>query len=225
MKRYPSIPGPSKSPNAPCIAFYKYDGVNFRAEWSRKRGWYKFGSRNVLIDRDHPFGSAIQLFLDKYAKDLPLVFKNKYFKGIDSFIVYCEIWSANSIAGHFPQSDGTLRVQLSDIEPNNVTLFDVNANKRGIVLPRDFVKLFGHLDIPEIVYEGNFNRQFIEDVRKNAFNIKEGVVAKGTNVTQHRLWMAKCKTNWWFEEIKRLAEANEIIAKTLRENSIEQNAL
>lgn len=27
MKSYPSIPGPSKAPHEPCIAFVKYDGT------------------------------------------------------------------------------------------------------------------------------------------------------------------------------------------------------
>lgn len=220
MKEYWSIPGPNKAPNAPCIAFYKYDGANFRAEWTKKNGWCKFGTRHVLMDASHQqFGPVIQLFLDKYGESIPKVFVHKFFRGIDSFTVYCELWSANSIAGHFPQLDGRLDVKFPTAEPANITLFDVNANKRGLVLPRDFIKLFGHLDIPRIVYEGNFNQRFIQDVRDNKFDLREGVVAKGTNCSQHHFWMAKCKTSWWFEQLKTLAETNQAIAKELRENT------
>jgi len=35
-------------------SFIKYDGSNLRFCWNRKRGWYKFGSRNVMIDKNTP---------------------------------------------------------------------------------------------------------------------------------------------------------------------------
>lgn len=64
MKDYPSIPGSSKAPQLPCIAFKKYDGSNIRAEWSKKRGWYKFGTRTQLIDKtDLVFGVVPDLRL------------------------------------------------------------------------------------------------------------------------------------------------------------------
>ncbi len=62
MKKYFSIPGPSKAPNDHCIAFYKYDGSCIRVEWTKKNGWCKYGSRTVLIDHTSPVANAINIF-------------------------------------------------------------------------------------------------------------------------------------------------------------------
>lgn len=67
MKHYPKIEYYNKGLiNSPVIAFDKLDGSNLRFEWSRKRGFYKYGTRKVMIDtKDEQFGKAIPLFLDK----------------------------------------------------------------------------------------------------------------------------------------------------------------
>jgi len=44
MKSYPSIPGKHTN-GIPLTVFDKLDGSNIRAEWSKKRGFYKFGTR------------------------------------------------------------------------------------------------------------------------------------------------------------------------------------
>ena len=47
------------------VAFDKLDGSNIRAEWDRKRGWHRFGSRRRLLDASDPLlGQAIQLILE-----------------------------------------------------------------------------------------------------------------------------------------------------------------
>ena len=222
MKSYWEIPGPSKSPQSPCIAFNKYDGANLRFEWSKKRGWYKFGSRNILIDHtSEQFGPAIPLFLETLGEPLVEVFKDsKAFRGVDSFIVYCEYCSANSFAGWFPKD-----------EPKELVLIDVNPHKKGFVLPRDFVKLFGHLRSAEVVYEGNFGPEFVQDVREGKYNlgnVKEGVVAKGIidgkrSNSVHGLWMSKVKTKWWLEELKRKASTDAEFRKILLDNIREQS--
>ena len=81
-------------------------------------------------------------------------------------------------------------------------LFDVNVHKKGILDPKTFLKLFGHLHIPELVYEGNLNEPFIQAVRENKLDIKlnEGVVCKGGS--GHNLWMAKIKTWEYLEKLK-----------------------
>ena len=219
MKQYWSIPGPSKAPKQPCLAFYKYDGSNIRAEWSRKQGWYKFGSRNVLLDESHDFlGEAPQVFLDTYGDALPEVFKKeKAFRGVDSFVVFCEFFGPNSFAGIHDTSD-----------KKEIVLIDVNANRKGIVLPRDFVNIFGHLKIPPVVYEGNFNSSFIEAVKRGEYGLaqSEGVVVKGvlasTKNPQHGLWMSKVKTQWWMNELRRRAETNAEMKRVLTDNEREQ---
>ena len=76
MKAYPKIPGSKNCPSDHCIAFEKYDGSNLRWEWSKKRGFYKFGTRRRLFDHtDTVFSEAIPIFMNKYSKDLDVLFK------------------------------------------------------------------------------------------------------------------------------------------------------
>ena len=192
MKTYWTIQGPSKAPRKPCVAFYKYDGSNLRWEWSRKRGWYKFGCRRRLIDeRDEQFGKAVPLFLNNYADDLEKVFKHKSFRNIQSIIVFTEFFGPNSFAGEHVDED-----------PKELRLLDVSLHKKGLLGPTEFLNRFGHLSfVAEIVYEGNLNDSFIASVRNGEYDVIEGVVCKGGS--GHKLWMVKIKTN---EYKKRLIE-------------------
>jgi len=91
------------------------------------------------------------------------------------------------------------------------------------VLPRDFVNHFGHLRAAEVIYEGNFNSQFVQDVKDGKYPVEEGVVAKGVKEgkKQHGLWMSKVKTRKWFERLKHCAterlELRSILDDTVRE--------
>ncbi len=220
MKSYWSIPGPAKAPRLDCIAFEKYDGNNIRIEWNRKRGWYKFGTRKRLLDEtDQEYGCAIPIFKNTLADNLEKVIKkNKVFRGIQNVVVFCELWGENSFCGiHVPG------------EQLKLTVIDVSLHKKGIMLPRDFVKTFVHLDIAKVVYEGKFNTQFISDVREGKYNVREGIVAKGViegkkKNPQHGLWMAKVKTDWWFEELKRRVKENSSLNQVLAENIREQSS-
>jgi len=213
---YWEIPGPSKAPKGHCIAFKKYDGSSIRAEWTKKQGWNKFGSRHVLIDETHPLGNAIRVFKNTYADDLEKVFrKNKALRGIDRITVFCEYFGPKSFAGFHEDPPDQMKVML----------FDVNLHKKGIMFPRDFIKIFGHLDIAEVVYEGNFGNDFRQDVINGKYDVDEGVVAKGVRPGksgQHALWMAKVKTRQWFEKLKKNAQENAALRKELSDNMKEQ---
>lgn len=218
MKTYPSIVGPSKSPQGPCLAFYKYDGSNLRFEWSKKRGWWKFGTRKRLFDaNDVEYGGAIKLFQETYADELEKVFKNnKNYRGIEIATVFCEWFGPSSFAGYHDWE-----------EPHEVMLFDVEIHKKGMVLPRDFVKDFGHLKIAEVIYEGNFCKQFVQDVKEGKYPVAEGVVAKGIILgkksnPQHGLWLSKVKTLWWLNELKNRAKTDAVFRQALLENLSEQ---
>lgn len=218
MKEYPSIEGPSKAPRLPCIAFFKYDGSNLRFEWSRKRGFHKFGTRRRLFDTTDPhYGSAIEIFENKYSADLTQIFtKNKLFRGIDRVTAFCEFLGPNSFAGVHDQND-----QM------DVILFDLYLQKANNFLPpRDFLNAFGHLDIAEVVYEGNFNKQFIEDIMAGKYvGENEGIVAKGVINGKRKsggLWRAKVKTKWWLEELKKRATDSAEFRKLFQDNLKEQ---
>lgn len=203
MKEYPHIQGSSKAPSEHCVAFCKYDGSNLRAEWSRKRGWYKFGSRTQMIDLNHPvFGNGISIFLSKYGESLEkILIENKDYRNRESAIAFFEFLGNQSFAGIHVESD-----------PKDVILFDINIHKLGILGPTEFRKHFGHLDIPEVVYEGNLNEIFKESIRTGSIGfssdrkiknrIWEGVVCKGGS--GHKLWMAKIKTDEYKKALQEL---------------------
>jgi hypothetical protein len=199
MKSYPRIQYFNQGLFGEYIyAFDKLDGSNIRAEWNPKRGWYKFGTRNTMIDeRDLQFGEAITLFLNKYGESLPKVFRtNKSYKRIESFVVFAEYVGEQSFAGRHINSD-----------PKDIILFDVNQYKHGFVTPKNFVEDFGHLHIPDVIYKGPYTMDFVQTIRDNQHNLKEGVIVKGVLKTKNQkdeVWMVKVKTKEWLQKVKEL---------------------
>ncbi len=208
MKTYPSIDGASRAPHQPCIAFVKYDGTNFRAEWSRKRGWYKYGLRTRTIDETDPiYGRAIPIFLEKYGDGLVKVFqRHKQIRLVRNVIVFGEFFGSKSFSGSHRPWDKNW----------NVVLFDVNPSPKGFMSPKEFLDEFGHLDVAEEVYRGNLNKPLIEDVRNSTIDfeskydikteVPEGVVCKGGS--GHKLWRAKIKSLAYKEALKERYDAD-----------------
>jgi hypothetical protein len=176
-------------------AFDKLDGSNLRFEWSKKRGWYKFGTRKMMIDHNHPdFGASIPIFLNKYGDELDLIFrKNKNYRNVQNIIVFCEWYGPNSFAGH----------HFDTLDKMNLVLFDVNPMTKGFVGPKEFIQDFGHLDTSKLIYHGNLNMDFINSVKRNDFNLMEGVVCKAKDPGKtHQVWMVKVKTDSWLDRLK-----------------------
>jgi hypothetical protein len=154
------------------------------------------------------------------AEDFEQVFRdNPAYQRMERATVYCEFFGPSSFAG---QHDWD--------EPKELVVIDVSIHKRGIVLPADFVSNFGHIRIAEAVYEGPFDRKFVEDVRDGQYVNGEGIVAKGIKLgknknAQHGLWMSKVKTKAWLDELKRRAEESEQFQQVLKENLDEQGIL
>lgn len=195
MLQYPEIPGSSKAPlGKPCIAFYKYDGSNLRFEWTPKRGWYKFGSRTQLINQTDPIlGPAIPYFLKTGMGSCINHIVNGIERGVQRVIAFAEWYGPNSFAGvHDPKDIKQGRMELK--------LIDISLYKQGFMRPRDFVRYFVN-DIrmtpwaPQVIYDGNLNQSFIDDVRKGVYPVWEGVVAKGDG------WMVKIKTDAYFKKL------------------------
>lgn len=196
MKEYPSILGPQGDFGKACIAFSKLDGSNLRFEWTPKSKWAKFGTRTRLFDQNDPvFGSAVGLFMTTLAEGVEKVIRDtKEYRNNERVTVYCEFFGPTSFAG--------LHDLVLPNDPKEIVLFDVNLHKKGILGPREFVKSFGHLKIPPVVYEGNFNQQFIDDVRQGKYRVVEGVIAKGGS--GHDLWMRKVKTFAYLDKLKQV---------------------
>lgn len=191
MKTYVSISGPKKAPRSHCLAFYKYDGSNLRFEWSKKRGFYKFGTRKRLFDEtDEEYGRAIQLFHETFEDKIQkAILDIPEYAQVDNFIAFCEFYGPDSFSGKH-NFDG----------PLELSLIDVAIHKKGFMLPEEFRDAFEGLKAAPVVYEGEFNSEFINDVREGKYDLFEGVVAKGLyqkgkKKTQphHNIWMAKVK--------------------------------
>ena len=194
MKQYPKIEYFDKGFFGDTVwAFDKLDGSNLRMEWNRKRGWYKFGTKTQMIDSTNPdFGLAIPIFMEKYSKDLETVFRSEY-RNIENIVVFCEFLGENSFSGKHLKED-----------KKDVVLFDVNLFKKGFISPKEFLGNFGHLHVPAIVYQGEYNNDLIKNVRNNIWGLKEGVVCKGVRKTKgdEIVWMTKIKTIDWLNRVK-----------------------
>lgn len=201
MKHYPSISKEIRH-DLYIYAFNKIDGSNIRAEWNNKRGFYKFGTRNQLTDeKTMPFGRSIPLLRKKYEADLAKVFKERGWKDA---ICFFEYWGASSFAGNH------------DFEkPMDITLIDVNPYKKGILVASDFIKLFGHLDIPRVCYEGYVSTELFDQVKQSTLPgmTLEGVVCKGDE--DGRPVMFKIKSKAWLDKLREFCKDNESLFERL----------
>lgn len=196
MKKYLSIP------SKPAYSHYSYlfdklDGSNIRAEWDKKKGFWKYGSRRRLLGSDQEYLSeADNLIKEKYEEGLSAVFeKQRYQKAIAFF----EFYGANSFAGFHID------------EPHEVVLIDVNPYKSGITNPDEFMDLYGHLGIPNLIFKGKFNHLLEKQIKNNELVgiTFEGVVGKiKTERKQLSPKMFKIKTYQWLKRLKKLCEEN-----------------
>ena len=190
MKQYPSI-NASTGQNFrefQAHVFDKIDGSNLRFEWSKKQGWYKFGTRHRLFDTTDPvFGSAISIWTRDWAEAMTKVARDNRW---ESVIAFAEFHGSNSLGGiHDPTDE------------HKLTLFDVAPYKKGILGPKEFLDLFGTMAIPRYFGKLNWTRDFVAKVRAGEVEgvTLEGVVGK--TGSGHDLYMAKAKTQIWIDKI------------------------
>lgn len=198
MKHYPSIAKEVRH-DSYIYAFDKLDGSNIRAEWNSKKGFYKFGTKNQLMDESaKPFGVAIQLIKEKYAADLAKIFNAQNWRDV---ICFFELWGPSSFAGTH-----------NFAEPLTVTLFDANPYKQGILEPKEFIKYFGHLDIPKVLYEGKVSTELFDMVKQSTLPgmTLEGVVCKGASDSKARMpVMFKIKSKAWLNKLRDYCKGND----------------
>jgi len=228
MKQYHSIEYFTKLKiDSPVIAFNKLDGSNLRFEWNQKEskkglnnGFNKFGTRKQIIaPGDDIWGEGIDIFMNKYSESLDRIFRtNKYYRNAKKITAFAEFYGENSFAGwHDPEEKGNMQL----------TLFDIDVYQKGILKARDFVKQFGELGIPDIIFEGNYNQNFIDDVRNNVYGLKEGVVVKGVVLTKRKnaenVIMIKIKTLEWLQKVKGLYGAEKLLEEVNGDKSLLSN--
>lgn len=161
MKTYPSISFDIDR-RLQVYVFDKLDGSHIRAEWSRKNSFYKFGSKNVLMDHNHPeIGEAVELIRSTYEDNLNLKFrKDRY----NNATCYFEFYGSNSFAGQHQS------------EQHCVTLLDIEVHEQGFMSPRDFVRNYENLGIPKLLYVGRVNKEFEKSVHDS---ILQGMTFEG----------------------------------------------
>jgi hypothetical protein len=190
MKEYPAIPR-STGQNFrefDAYVFDKLDGSNLRFEWSPKTGWSKAGTRHHLFDEsDAVFGEALPLFESQWAEALAQIARKERWQRLTAFF---EFWGDKSLAGvHFPE------------DPKHLTLLDVCPLGQEMLPSREYLKLFGDLEIPNFLGTYRWTRGLIEEVRRGEIEgiTFEGVVGKGQE--RNRIVMAKAKTQNWIDLI------------------------
>lgn len=101
------------------------------------------------------------------------------------------------------------------LEKHDVILFDVNPYKKGILSPNEFVKYFGHLDIPKIVHQGRVGKEFHDNVKNSRVEgvIFEGVVCKGKRKNQTHMF--KIKTDAWLNKLRSYCKDDEKLFERL----------
>ena len=196
MKTYPSIPKiptrKSVSVGQPVYVFDKIDGSNIRVEWSKKKGFHKFGTRKRLLGQDEEMlGKAYQL-LDQ---ELEKVFIKNQWQDITA---YFELHGPNSFAGCHNPNDN-----------HRLTLIDVNVYKRGFIPPKEFYKMFRGFDVAELLYCGKVNVPFIEVVENGELEgmTFEGVVCKYNVKKVHKMF--KLKNKAWIKRLKEFCAGDE----------------
>lgn len=192
MKQYPSIP--KKKPDGPTKfwVFDKLDGSNIRAEWNKKRGFYKFGSRKQLLSGD----SGILFKAGRLIDEMAPTFRDIFISNrIDRAVCFFEFHGENSFAGSHQRDDN-----------HRVTLLDVSIHQKGFLSPPDFLNLFSErIDTPALVHFGAVDDELKQEVVNGSLEgmTFEGVVCKAkTKRQQDPLPMFKIKNQAWIDKVK-----------------------
>jgi len=201
MKEYPSIDRGSKSivKGKPVYAFDKLDGSHIRAEWSKQKKFWKFGTRRQLISKScgEMWGEAPTLVKEKYERDLHDIFVKQRFTKV---ICHLEFYGKSSFAGNHAD------------EPHDVMLFDIRVKGKGLILPKDFLKMTKGVETAKLLYHGNANEPFIEQVREGTLEgmTHEGVVCKLQEYkTPGVPIMFKVKSKAWYERLSKKCNGDE----------------
>lgn len=190
MKQYPSIKT-KWEPGLVYWVFDKLDGSNIRAEWSAKSGFYKFGSRKILLSETHPnFGKAIGLIRQQEGALAEQLAKLK----VDKAVLYFEFFGSKSFAGFH-----------EDLDNHRCVLIDVDLGGKGQMDPEDFIQAFtGSVELPRLLYQGELYEGFVEAIRsgKQQGMTFEGVVCKSKKPSK---WlpphMCKIKNEAWIKAV------------------------
>ena len=204
MKSYPSIPYGTVSDDI-FYCFDKLDGSCIRAEWSKQKGFYKFGTRKHLITSEDGFlCEAPDLILTRYGDSL-----SKRFQEIecDRAVAFFEFVGPKSFAGmHFE-------------EKHEVVLIDVSRDRIGFPTGQEFYNLYGDLGVPAMLHHGVVSEAVIESIRSS--NLQgmtfEGVVFRGqVNKKKPMPVYFKQKSRAWLDKLHTYCGENTQLFETMK---------
>lgn len=202
MKSYPSIPAVVQM-GLPIYAFDKIDGSNIRAEWSKKRGFYKFGSRKRLLGEDQPSIIKAQSLIQEQEDEVARICeKNRW----NRIILFYEFAGPKSSFGNHNEDD-----------EQSVFLIDANPYKRGILPPREFIDTFFNLPTARLLYRGNCNNGFVQSVKDGTLEGmgREGVVCKAKG-RGNEIVMFKIKSEAWYAELREHCAGDDKLYEVLK---------
>jgi hypothetical protein len=208
MKSYPSIPvWKNDFWKFPVYLFEKLDGSLIRAEWSKKQGFYKFGSRNELIDEKHPFlAESIDLIQKDHAD---LISKSFLSRKIERAICFFEFLGPSSFAGWHEIN-----------EKHEVVLFDISVYKKGFFSPKNFLELTHDfcdaVRLPKWI-KLELTPETVDLIRAGKLTESsfEGVIVKFENKRKESE-SYKIKTHAWYDALKIKCGDNKALFEKLR---------
>ena len=205
MKTYPStkfMNGLTKGAGIPegndWYVFDKLDGSNIRVEWNHKRGFYKYGRRNALLDDSNPWlkhDDISGILNNTVGPKLDAEFRKRKYKRM---LCFFEFNGDKSFSGHHEN------------EEHRLTLIDFNLHPKGFMGPEDFVRLCVDAGLSEgtdyarVLYHGEITQELLESIRNSTLPgmTFEGVVCKsqGKKVSSRRAF--KVKASLWLDKLR-----------------------
>jgi hypothetical protein len=204
---YPKIPSPANCPLKQCIAFEKLDGTNISFYWDADHMYHAFGTRRDKFIMPTKYKSSSQGIEDFRSKhpgldvdplkfdsnlELDQILRDNFYNS--QVIVFAEFLGKNSFAG-----------QHDPLDEKQFIIIDILVDG-AMIVPEEFISLFGKFNIPKVIYKGKYTGQFVEDVRNGKYKVNEGVVVKG--VVKGKVYMTKIKTNAYLEKLKNKFQDN-----------------
>lgn len=190
MKSFPSIQHFNQQKiSGHQYVFDKLDGSLIRAEYTSKRGFYKFGRKNGLIDHTNPFLlEAPDLIKSTESNLISFLEENRFTEAV----AFYEFYGPSSFAG----------THINEF--HQVTLVDISVNKKGLVDPKILIELpeWG-IQTAKLLYSGTIDQEIIGSVQDGTMEgmTFEGVVFKQNRNNQRK--MVKLKNRAWLEKLKK----------------------
>lgn len=205
MKSYPSITTSIDFSKVHYL-FDKLDGSNIRAEWSPKKGFYKFGSRTqLLVPEQAALYPSIEIIQNKFADEIGRRCTKAKFERAVCFFEYL---GPSSFAGSHSDPGADM----------DAVLIDVDVYKKGLMGPRQFVEFTDGMHVPLMLYRGKISEDLFHEIRESrtAGITFEGVIGKSEEKGKNGHDMFKIKTYNWLNKLREYCNGDEELYSRLK---------